>query len=100
MRTICEDKFIDAQMILEKKKKLEKGKIEKREENTLSRHDGNPTDQQHENPNLELREILPRFRSWESERASEQFLIGFETRGQPNHGPIFAQLLLRASVFL
>ena len=27
-------------------------------------------------------------------RASERFLTGFETRGQPNHGPVFAQKLL------
>ena len=25
-------------------------------------------------------------------RASEQFLTGFDTRGQPNHVPVFAQM--------
>ena len=27
-----------------------------------------------------------------SEQASERFLTGFETRGQLNHGPVFAQM--------
>ena len=43
--------------------------MKKREENSLCRYGGNPTDQQYEKPNLEQREILPRFRSRESERA-------------------------------
>ena len=60
-----------------RKKNLERSEVKRRAENTLCRHDENPTDQQYEKSNLEQGEILPRFRSRESKR----FSIGFETRG-------------------
>ena len=94
MRTICETKFIGAQMLIEKK--LVRSEVKKRKENTLCRHGENPINQQCEKPNLEQREILIRFRLWES----EQFLIGFEMRGQLNYGPVFALCCSVASFFL
>ena len=32
------------------------------------------------------------FQDFDPGKASERFLIGFDTRGQPNHGPVFAQM--------
>ena len=74
-----------------RKENLKRSENKRREENTLCRERENPTDQQYEKLNLEQREILPRFQSWESER----FLTGFETREQPYHGSVFAPMLLR-----
>ena len=34
------------------------------------------------------------FLDYDHGRASERFFTGYETRGQPNHGPVFAQMLL------
>ena len=65
--------------------------IKKRKGNTLCRHGENPTDQQYEKPILNKGKS---FQDCDHGRASERFLTGFKTRGQPNHAPVFAQMLL------
>ena len=41
------------------------------------------------------------FQDYDLGRVSERFLTGFDMRGQPNHGPIFAQMYLGGfSLFL
>ena len=68
MRTINETKFKGVEMII-RKENLERSEMKWREENTLCRHGEIQLISSKKKMNLQQTAILPRFRSWESERA-------------------------------
>ena len=74
-----------------------KKNLERKGENTLWRHVKIQLTSSMKSQTLNKEKS---FQDFDHEQASKRFLTGFETRGQPNHGPVFAQCCSVASVFL
>ena len=85
----------NAQMIIEKEN-LGRNEMELREGNTcvVTVKSNWPAVKKKKNQTLNKKNSskIPILGEWASERASERFLTGFDTRGQLNHGPVFAQM--------
>ena len=90
MRAICEAKFKDAQMTIERK--ISREVILKEEKRMLCV----VTVKIQLTSSIKSQTLSKEksFQDFVHGRVSERFLTGFDTRGQPNHGPVFAQMLL------